>query len=111
MKLLLDQNLSRKLVPKLARLFPKSAHVAVSGLATANDDVIWSYARENRFTIVTKDVDYGMLASARGFPPKVILLKTGNATTARIEAILKTHLRDIRRFGKDTKSGFLIINR
>jgi predicted nuclease of predicted toxin-antitoxin system len=37
MKLLLDQNVSRKLVPDLEKLFPGSNHVYLLGLQKASD--------------------------------------------------------------------------
>jgi predicted nuclease of predicted toxin-antitoxin system len=56
-KLLFDQNLSPKLVNRLADLFPDSAHVESVGLDCASDDQVWEYARLNGFPIVTKDAD------------------------------------------------------
>jgi predicted nuclease of predicted toxin-antitoxin system len=47
MKLLFDQNLSPRLVNRLAVLFPDSAHVQSVGLDCANDDQVWEYARLN----------------------------------------------------------------
>lgn len=44
MKLLLDQNLSPRLLGLLADLFPESRHVREVGLASADDTVIWAYA-------------------------------------------------------------------
>jgi predicted nuclease of predicted toxin-antitoxin system len=42
MKLLLDQNVSPRLVARLAGLYPGSAHVHDLGLDTASDDEIWA---------------------------------------------------------------------
>ncbi len=44
MRLLFDQNLARRLVPKLAVEYPGSAHVADLNLDTASDRAIWDYA-------------------------------------------------------------------
>ena len=44
MKLLFDQNLSRRLVTILATEFPDSAHVGTLGLDTATDREIWDHA-------------------------------------------------------------------
>jgi predicted nuclease of predicted toxin-antitoxin system len=62
MKLLFDQNLSPKLVQRLADLFPASSHVQTEGLACANDDQIWEHARLNGLTIVTKDAHFNNLS-------------------------------------------------
>lgn len=58
MKLLLDENLSRRLVPQLADLFPGSTHVASVGLLQATDARLWEYAKAHDFAIVTADADF-----------------------------------------------------
>ena len=109
MKLLLDQNLSRKLVKKIRRTFSQSSHVIFCGLEGRSDDEIWAYAHRHGFLIVTKDADFSALSSSRGFPPKVIWLRIGNVASEHVEAVLKARAKDIRRFGSDTKSGCLVI--
>ncbi len=54
MKLLFDQNLSPKLVDRLADMFPDSTHVSLKGLDHATDDEVWKWALEHGFTIVTE---------------------------------------------------------
>ena len=49
MKLLFDQNLSFKLCPALADLFPGSSQVRLLGLERADDRTIWEYAKANHF--------------------------------------------------------------
>jgi len=39
---------------------------------------IWSYAKENNLTIVTKDADFSELILLNDPPPKVIHIKYGN---------------------------------
>lgn len=58
MKLLFDQNLSPVLIKELQDVFPGSAHTEALVLARADDSSIWEYARENGFTIVSKDADF-----------------------------------------------------
>ena len=93
MKLLFDQNLSPKLVNRLADLFPGSSHVQSLALDCAGDDQVWGHALLNEFAIVTKDEDYNNLSVVRGSPPKVIWLQLGNCTTARVEAVFLCLLR------------------
>jgi predicted nuclease of predicted toxin-antitoxin system len=57
-KLLFDQNLSHKLVNRLADMFPDSAHVREVGLKEADDHAVWEYAKANGQTIVSKDSDF-----------------------------------------------------
>ncbi|MCY3960235.1 MAG: DUF5615 family PIN-like protein [bacterium] len=58
MRLLLDQNLSRRLVGLLAIEYPGSCHVVEVGLDTATDRAIWEYAHDHDFLIVSKDSDF-----------------------------------------------------
>ena len=57
MKLLFDENLSPRLVGLLADLFPNSLHVRDVGLKTAEDSLVWNYARDNNLVIASKDAD------------------------------------------------------
>lgn len=92
MKLLLDQNLSRRLLPVLEPYFVGSTHVALLGMDTAEDIQIWNFAREAAFAIVTKDADFVELSLMRGWPPKIIHLDLGNVVNACItECLLKHH--------------------
>ena len=109
MKLLLDQNMSPKLVQRLDDLFPGSSHVQSVGLDRANDDQTWEYARLNEFAIVTKDEDFNNLSVIRGSPPKVIWLQLGNCTTAQVEAVFRARCTDIEAFNSDPAVGTLVL--
>ncbi len=85
MKLLFDQNLSHRLVGRLADLFPGSQHVRSLGLAEADDLEIWKHAAEHGFAIVTQDEDYAEWSALHGSPPKVVWIRCGNAPTSMIE--------------------------
>ncbi|MCP6762634.1 MAG: DUF5615 family PIN-like protein [Fischerella sp. CENA71] len=58
MKLLFDQNLSRKLVTQLVDIFPDCSHVQFHSLADKTDTEIWEFAKTNDFCIVTQDADF-----------------------------------------------------
>ena len=107
LKLLFDQNLSPKLVKRLSDNFPNSVHVQDANLEKAEDKVLWEYARENDFVIVSKDVDFSERSLILGFPPKVIWIRRGNCSTKDIEDILRSHLDDIDNLGKNPKIGVL----
>jgi predicted nuclease of predicted toxin-antitoxin system len=109
MKLLLDQNVSPKLVQRLADLFPGSAHVRSVGLDRADDDQVWEYARQSGFSIVTKDEDYDEMSVVRGSPPKVIWLQMGNCTTAELESSFRTRFAEIEAFDQDPSVGTLVL--
>ena len=97
-KLLIDENISYRLVKKLEDVFPDSQQVKRLGLLGKEDYVIWNYAKKNDFVILTQDEDYGDLSQLLGYPPKVILLKTGNITTSGIDELLRQKLSTIEVF-------------
>jgi predicted nuclease of predicted toxin-antitoxin system len=69
MKLLLDENLSRRIVPFIQELYPSSIQVALVGLEQANDKTIRQYAIEHDFVIVTKDADFYEMNRKYSPPP------------------------------------------
>ena len=110
-KLLFDENLSPRLVAKLADLYPNSAHVADVGLARAPDELIWEYAATNGFLIVTKDDDFRQHSFLRGFPPKVVWLQFGNCPTLMIAEALRARTADIEEFAVDPDKAMLVLSR
>ena len=109
MKLLLDQNISRKLPAKLQSIFPGTEHVIAVGLDAATDTQIWAYAKANGFCIVTKDVDFAERSSVLGAPPKVVWLRCGNTTPAEVESIIRTNAVLIMALATDPTSALLEI--
>ncbi|MFN8012074.1 MAG: DUF5615 family PIN-like protein [Holophagaceae bacterium] len=107
MSLLLDQNLSRKLLGSLTAAFPGSTHVLDCALSSASDQQIWDHARQHGLTILSKDTDFVALLALRGFPPKVIWLKSGNGPSAAVARLLLGHQKDIEAFLADPNSGLL----
>lgn len=105
MKLLLDQNLSRRLVPLLSPAFRGVRHVTQVGLAGATDIRIWRYARNHGFAVISKDSDFLHRAMICGHPPKVIHVQMGNAPTGHIARFLMSRRNDVRSFlSNDTES-------
>lgn len=88
MKLLLDENLSRRIVPFLQADFPGTSQVALEGLERGSDVDLWRYAKENDFVIVTKDSDFYELSLLHGTPPKVIWLQVGNVSKTAVMQLL-----------------------
>ncbi len=107
MKLLLDNNLSPKLIAQLASLYPDANHVALLGLESASDLEVWNYARQNGYCLVSKDSDFNELLVSKGFPPKLIWIRLGNCTTAEIATLLQTHYEMIMGFSSDVSAGLL----
>ena len=109
MKLLFDQNLSHRLAPALASLYPGSVHVRGLGLKTADDDAIWNYALEHSFTIVSKDADFRQRSFLFSHPPKVVWIQLGNCSTPEIEALLRARHGDLLAFEQDADASFLVL--
>ncbi|MEW5799762.1 MAG: DUF5615 family PIN-like protein [Bacteroidota bacterium] len=110
MKLLLDANLSWRLINYLESYFPESQHVRdISLQYPASDVAIWAFARENNFVIVTNDEDFLHLLLQKGFPPKVVLLKTGNQSSKFIQETLMRRKPDIESLVASTEYGLLEI--
>jgi predicted nuclease of predicted toxin-antitoxin system len=83
MKLLVDQNISFRLVSRLEVEFPLMSHVKDHGLIDKNDYSIFDFARSNHFdAIVTLDTDFFRILLERGTPPRIIWLRISNASTS-----------------------------
>jgi predicted nuclease of predicted toxin-antitoxin system len=110
MKLLLfDQNLSPRLVGRLADIYPNSVHVFSLGLGDAMDIDVWEFARDNDYMIVTKDADFSEFGIIKGFPPKIIWIRRGNCSTQDIENILRENFSAISELSVDENSGILAL--
>jgi len=109
-KLLFDQNLSHKLVPRLADVYPDSVHVRDVGLDESPDDSVWEYAKSNDLVIVSKDSDFHQRSLLDGHPPKIVWLRLGNTTTAAIEQLLRARSREIADFVSDEEASFLALS-
>ncbi len=109
MKLLFDENLSPRLVELPAGDFPDCAHIELLGMRGAADAAIWNYARENGYTIASKDNDFRQRAFLYGQPPKVIWLSVGNAGTDAIAMLIRAGLARLHAFDLDTGESLLIL--
>ena len=99
MKLLLDANISWKLTNILTPIYGECAHVDLIDLIVPAKDLdIWKYAKTNGYIIITKDSDFIDLLNVFGFPPKIVLLRTGNNTLRNLIDLMikiKPQLEDL----------------
>ena len=109
MKMLFDENLSFRLISLLSDLFPESVHVHDIALGSADDEVIWEYAREHGYTIVSKDSDFHERSLIKGFPPRVVWITRGNSSTVQIAGLLRANAVRIVELHADPEAGYLII--
>ncbi len=109
MKFLLDQNLGAALKRRLADLSVEIAHVKDFDLAVSDDEVIWRLATERGYTIISKDDDFRERVSARGHPPRVVLIRLGNCPLATVEQALRRSWPLVRRLHEEPRAGLLLI--
>lgn len=90
-KFLVDANL-----PQIFNLWQTDDFVyAVSLEIERDDDVIWEYAKENRLTILTRDVDFANRIIHTNPPPKVIHFRLGNIRFSDFRIFVKDHWEKI----------------
>lgn len=109
MKLLLDENLSFRLVALLNHDFPGSTQVKLENLEKSSDMALWLFARQHDFTLVTQDSDFHELSLLYEPPPKIIWLKCGNQSRVFIAELLIKHKQAIEQFINDTEASCLEI--
>ena len=110
MKLLLDANLSWRMISILKQHFEDCYHVDHVDLnVPATDKEIWRFAKENSLIIVTNDEDFVDFLNYYGFPPKVILLRTGNQNHLFISNLIVQRKTDIELFYNSPETGLLEI--
>ena len=95
MKLLLDQNVSPKLVKRLADLYPGSNQVMYLGFDESSDTEICRLAFDESYVIVTKDADYSEMLSIKSHLPKIIWIRKGNCSNEDVEHLLRQYSEQI----------------
>jgi len=109
-RLLLDANLSWRSESVLQQHFTSCLHIDSARLRRpASDKEIWEYAEKNDMVIVTNDEDFLDISVVKKFPPKIILLRTGNQNRKFIEQILIQKLPEITEFVNSEEYGVLEI--
>ena len=109
MKLLFDQNLSPRLCDLLFDVCTDLVHVRTVGLATADDSVVWEYARQHDLIIVSKDGDFSSRAFLYGAPPKVVWILVGNCSTRDIEQLLRGQRDQLEAFAANEDAALLVV--
>lgn len=103
MKLLLDENISYRILGTLAKVYPGTTHVTHVQPTLCGDAEIWSYARKEGFVLVTFDHDFVFLAALHGGPPKVLLLTLKNPRHSEIASVLVLRKEHIEHFVSATE--------
>ena len=110
MKLLLDENLSDRIINKIIDLYPDSQHVKTLGLLNTDDSLIWEFAKFNGFVIVSKDSDFHQRSLLYNHPPKFIYFRIGNSPTSKIVEILRNNFSVIVEFFNSEIESVLVLN-
>jgi predicted nuclease of predicted toxin-antitoxin system len=87
MRIIVDENISwrlKKLLPQW-EIFPSNE---INPGQRLTDLMIWEFAKTNKYTILTFDEDFSELQNLFSYPPKIIWLRTGNASTSEIASLL-----------------------
>jgi len=108
-KLLLDENLSDRVVPQILDLYPDSSHVKFHGLIRTDDVLIWTFAQQHAYTIVSKDADFHQRSLVFGHPPKFVFLRVGNCPTSRITQLLRSNCVLLSAFDADPDASILVL--
>lgn len=82
MKLLVDQNLARRVATLLRDAGHDAVHVSERGMASADDEEILALATAEGRVVLSEDTDFGaLLARAGGSAPSFILLRSAEPLT------------------------------
>ncbi len=109
MKLLLDQNISHRILPALLSSFPDSKHIRDFEMSTADDTTIWNLATQEQFAIVSKDSDFFHRSLLSTGLPKVIQLQVGNCSTLQIQNLLLRKTEIIKQFLSTPEESLLVL--
>lgn len=78
-------------------------------MKATDDPIVWDYAKDNDFMIVSKDVDMHDLSLVFGNPPKVVWLRLGNCSTRQVEELLRRDFEVIKLFYEDDSVSLLAL--
>ncbi|HEX4809660.1 MAG TPA: DUF5615 family PIN-like protein [Bryobacteraceae bacterium] len=110
MKVLLDENLSQKIVLQLADLFTQIKHARDLYLKEKPDTNIWKAAKEGGFDLlITTDRDFLQIAAQNEPPPKLVRIEQADVKTAQLAAVRRNNALKVREL-LNSKQTTLIIN-
>ncbi len=107
MKLLLDENISYRILNAIVEIFPGSEHVTKTINHIKSDLEIFDYARQYDFTILTFDGDFYDLQLLKGYPPKIIWLRFGNSGNMKLISKISDNHSEILAFVSNPDIGIL----
>lgn len=107
MKLLLDMNLSPRLVQQLRKQDHIAIHWSEVGDARADDREIMVWAVQHEYVVLTHDLDFGaLLASSNRAAPSVIQVRTRDLLS---EDYVHLVLDALNQFCEEIEKGALVV--
>ncbi|NIJ51869.1 DUF5615 family PIN-like protein [Dyadobacter arcticus] len=102
MKLLIDQNISHRIMLLLGSEFRDLRHVKDLGMINVDDYEIFMFTRKNDYSAITTiDDDFVKLLDIFSAPHKIIWVRTGNCSTHYLSEILISKANAIQAFLAD----------
>lgn len=109
MKLLIDQNISKRIIASITDIFPDSVHVVDVSLSDASDLEVRNYAYLNQYILVTTNNEFFDLNMLLENPPKIIHIKGNHVTSNKLEWALRVNQEGIESFYSDSPTTCLSI--
>lgn len=111
MKFLIDQNLPPRLRHVLEGRFPGTQHVIHLRLDKTRDHVLWRYAIEHGFALMTRDDDFHQRSMLNGSPPKVVYLANAQGDASSLADFIGRNIASLAAFLEDAEASLLILRR
>ena len=107
MKLLVDMNLSPDFCSAISTDGLTAEHWSAVGEATAPDAEIMRYARENKYVVVSHDLDFSaILAFTHDHGPSVVQVRTQDVLSAAFVRLLQAA---IKQFASELANGAILV--
>lgn len=102
MKIVIDQNISFRIIPHIKHLFAEVEHVRTLGWTNAPDIIIFRNAKQQEFdAILTLDEDFDNIIFENNPPPKILWLRVRNCSTLHLAEIIEDKIEIINNFLND----------
>ena len=108
MRLLVDQNLARRVATLLVEAGHDAVHVADRGLSRAEDDEVLALALAEDRVLVSEDTDFGALLARSGDRlPSFVLIRTAEPLTSDDQAALL--VANLPHAERDLEAGAIVV--
>ncbi|GHU56201.1 hypothetical protein FACS189442_4580 [Spirochaetia bacterium] len=106
MKILIDVNLSFRWVDMLIAEGIDAVYWNTLGAPDAPDTELMDYARTNRYTVLTRDLDFSdILAATHGLKPSIVQIRTEDA---RPESLIQRIANELTRLADEIEHGTIV---